>query len=65
MIHQANWQYTCTKYALRGLMRVARRNSWEQGIRINYVAPWYSLYFLYSLYTTLNIHPGDEWLNGY
>ncbi|OJJ55570.1 hypothetical protein ASPSYDRAFT_158185 [Aspergillus sydowii CBS 593.65] len=37
----ANWQYTCTKYALRGLMRVARRNSWEQGIRINYVAPCY------------------------
>ena len=21
-------------------MRVARRSSWEQGIRINYVAPW-------------------------
>ncbi|KAL2785991.1 hypothetical protein BJX66DRAFT_347061 [Aspergillus keveii] len=37
----ANWQYTCSKYALRGLMRVARRNSWEQGIRINYVAPCY------------------------
>ncbi|KAL4771183.1 hypothetical protein BDW60DRAFT_208434 [Aspergillus nidulans var. acristatus] len=37
----ANWQYTCTKYALRGLMRVARRSSWEQGIRINYVAPCY------------------------
>ncbi|KAL4945777.1 hypothetical protein BDV06DRAFT_219020 [Aspergillus oleicola] len=37
----ANWQYTCTKYALRGLMRVARRSSWEQGIRICYVAPCY------------------------
>ncbi|KAE8310455.1 hypothetical protein BDV41DRAFT_590350 [Aspergillus transmontanensis] len=37
----ANWQYTCSKYALRGLMRTARRNSWEQGIRINYVAPCY------------------------
>ncbi|PLN78363.1 short chain dehydrogenase/ reductase [Aspergillus taichungensis] len=37
----ANWQYTCTKYGLRGLMRVARRSSWEQGIRINYVAPCY------------------------
>ncbi|KAK1142946.1 hypothetical protein N8T08_007187 [Aspergillus melleus] len=37
----ANWQYTCSKYGLRGLMRVARRSSWEQGIRINYVAPCY------------------------
>ncbi|KAL4904784.1 hypothetical protein BDW74DRAFT_178359 [Aspergillus multicolor] len=37
----ANWQYTCTKYALRGLMRVARWTSWEQGVRINYVAPCY------------------------
>ncbi|KAK4149224.1 hypothetical protein C8A00DRAFT_38191 [Chaetomidium leptoderma] len=34
-----NWEYTGTKYALRGFMRTARRNSWEQGIRINYVAP--------------------------
>ncbi|KAL4799239.1 hypothetical protein BDV19DRAFT_355487 [Aspergillus venezuelensis] len=37
----ANWQYTTTKYALRGLMRTARRSSWEQGIRICYVAPCY------------------------
>ncbi|OKP11957.1 5'-hydroxyaverantin dehydrogenase [Penicillium subrubescens] len=37
----ANWQYTSTKYALQGLMRTARRNSHEQGIRINYVAPCY------------------------
>ncbi|KAJ5952832.1 uncharacterized protein N7479_011245 [Penicillium vulpinum] len=37
----ANWQYTSTKYGLRGLMRTARRNSHEQGIRINYVAPCY------------------------
>lgn len=36
-----NWEYTCSKYALRGLMRTARRNSWQQGIRINYVAPCY------------------------
>ena len=36
---QGNWEYTATKYALRGFMRTARRNSWEQGIRINYVAP--------------------------
>ncbi|KAJ4322632.1 hypothetical protein N0V94_002285 [Neodidymelliopsis sp. IMI 364377] len=34
-----NWEYTSTKYALHGFMRTARRNSWEQGIRINYVAP--------------------------
>ncbi|KAJ5993508.1 hypothetical protein N7451_009232 [Penicillium sp. IBT 35674x] len=37
----ANWQYTSSKYGLRGLMRSARRNSHEQGIRINYVAPCY------------------------
>jgi len=36
---QGNWEYTATKYALRGFMRAARRNTWEQGIRINYVAP--------------------------
>ncbi|KAM7212131.1 hypothetical protein V8F06_012494 [Rhypophila decipiens] len=34
-----NWEYTASKYALRGFMRTARRNSWEQAIRINYVAP--------------------------
>ncbi|KAH7029585.1 uncharacterized protein B0I36DRAFT_375036 [Microdochium trichocladiopsis] len=34
-----NWEYTATKYALRGFMRTARRSSYEQGIRIAYVAP--------------------------
>ncbi|KAF6819032.1 AdhA [Colletotrichum musicola] len=34
-----NWEYTATKYALHGFMRTARRSSWEQGIRIVYVAP--------------------------
>ncbi|OAL45144.1 NAD(P)-binding protein [Pyrenochaeta sp. DS3sAY3a] len=34
-----NWEYTATKYGLHGFVRTARRNSWEQGIRINYVAP--------------------------
>ncbi|KAF2463902.1 NAD(P)-binding protein [Lindgomyces ingoldianus] len=34
-----NWEYTATKYGLHGFMRTARRSSWEQGIRINYVAP--------------------------
>ncbi|KAH6689394.1 hypothetical protein EV126DRAFT_431674 [Verticillium dahliae] len=34
-----NWEYTSTKYGLHGFMRTARRNSWEQGIRIVYVAP--------------------------
>ncbi|KAJ9652505.1 hypothetical protein H2198_008253 [Neophaeococcomyces mojaviensis] len=34
-----NWEYTSTKYALRGFMKTVRRSSWEQGIRINYVAP--------------------------
>jgi len=36
---QGNWEYTATKYGLRGFMRTARRSSWEQGVRINYVAP--------------------------
>lgn len=36
---QGNWEYTSTKYALHGFVRAARRNTWEQGIRINYVAP--------------------------
>lgn len=36
---QGNWEYTATKYGLRGFMRTVRRSSWEQGIRINYVAP--------------------------
>ncbi|KAM5344100.1 hypothetical protein ACJ41O_012637 [Fusarium nematophilum] len=34
-----NWEYTATKYGLRGFMRTARRSSHEQNIRINYVAP--------------------------
>ncbi|CAI7606650.1 unnamed protein product [Penicillium crustosum] len=34
-----NWEYTATKYGLRGFMKTVRRNSWEQGVRINYVAP--------------------------
>lgn len=40
-LRKANWEYTATKYGLRGFMRTARRNSWEQGIRMTYVAPCY------------------------
>lgn len=36
---QGNWEYTSTKYGLRGFMKAVRRSGWEQGIRINYVAP--------------------------
>ena len=36
---QGNWEYTATKHGLRGFMKTVRRSSWEQGIRINYVAP--------------------------
>lgn len=36
---QGNWEYTATKYGLRGFMRTVRRSSHEQNIRINYVAP--------------------------
>ncbi|WAO97388.1 Hypothetical protein NCS54_01511500 [Fusarium falciforme] len=35
----ANWEYTATKYGLRGFMKTVRRSSHEQNIRINYVAP--------------------------
>lgn len=38
-MRQGNWEYTATKYALRGFMRTVRRSSHEQSIRINYVAP--------------------------
>jgi NAD(P)-dependent dehydrogenase (short-subunit alcohol dehydrogenase family) len=38
-VSQGNWEYTATKYALRGFMKTARRNSHEQAIRISYVAP--------------------------
>ncbi|KAF2172703.1 hypothetical protein M409DRAFT_16664 [Zasmidium cellare ATCC 36951] len=36
-----NWEYTASKYALRGLMRTVRCSSWEQGIRINFIGPNY------------------------
>jgi NAD(P)-dependent dehydrogenase (short-subunit alcohol dehydrogenase family) len=38
-VRKGNWEYTATKHGLKGFMRTARRSSWEQGIRINYVAP--------------------------
>lgn len=37
----ASWQYSTSKFGLRGLMRSVRRTSWSEGIRVNYVAPWY------------------------
>lgn len=37
----ASWQYSTSKFGLRGLMRTVRRTSWSEGIRVNYVAPWY------------------------
>ena len=36
-----SWQYTSSKFGLRGLMRTVRRSSCDQGIRVNYVAPYY------------------------
>jgi NAD(P)-dependent dehydrogenase (short-subunit alcohol dehydrogenase family) len=36
-----SFQYSTSKFGLRGLMRSARRTSWQEGIRVNYVAPWY------------------------
>ena len=36
-----NWQYSVSKFGLRGLMRTVRRSSHAQDIRVNYVAPYY------------------------
>jgi NAD(P)-dependent dehydrogenase (short-subunit alcohol dehydrogenase family) len=33
-------QYNASKFGGRGLMRSLRRTSWQQGIRVNYIAPW-------------------------
>jgi len=37
-----SFQYSASKFALRGLMRSARWTSWQAGIRVNYIAPWYT-----------------------
>ena len=52
----ASWQYSTSKFGLRGLMRSVRRTSWSEGIRVNYVAPW-SGYLLAQLATFF----ADDW----
>ncbi|KIV80884.1 hypothetical protein PV11_08351 [Exophiala sideris] len=37
-----SFQYSASKFGLRGLMRSARRTSWQEGIRVNYIGPWYT-----------------------
>ena len=59
------WQYCGAKFGLRGVMRSARRTSWMEGIRVNYVGPWYvspkpieidySLLLTYRRYTKTTI----------
>ncbi|KAF2020074.1 short chain dehydrogenase reductase [Aaosphaeria arxii CBS 175.79] len=34
-------QYNASKWGARGLMRNLRRTAWRDGIRVNFVAPWY------------------------
>jgi len=34
-------QYNASKFGVRGVMRCLRRTSWQEGIRVNLVAPWY------------------------
>ncbi|KAJ9605915.1 hypothetical protein H2200_009764 [Cladophialophora chaetospira] len=34
-----SWEYSVSKFGLRGLMRTVRRHGYHQGIRVNYVAP--------------------------
>jgi len=35
-----SFQYSASKFGLRGLMRSARHTSWQEGIRVNYIGPW-------------------------
>jgi len=37
-----SWQYSASKFALRGLMRSMRHTTWQSGIRVNYVGPFYT-----------------------
>ncbi|KAH6977416.1 short chain dehydrogenase reductase [Ilyonectria sp. MPI-CAGE-AT-0026] len=34
-------QYNISKWGARGLFRNLRRTAWREGIRVNFVAPWY------------------------
>ncbi|KAH7153503.1 short chain dehydrogenase reductase [Dactylonectria macrodidyma] len=34
-------QYSMSKWGARGLFRNLRRSAWREGIRVNFVAPWY------------------------
>ncbi|KAH8805444.1 hypothetical protein F5884DRAFT_679109 [Xylogone sp. PMI_703] len=57
-----NWQYAVAKWGLRGLTNNARRSTDQQGIRVNYVAPYYVLSGIRSLETQkyLESH-GVQW----
>jgi short chain dehydrogenase len=37
-----SWQYSTSKFGLRGLYRSMRHTTWQEGIRVNYVGPWYT-----------------------
>jgi len=37
-----SWLYSTSKWALRGLYRSMRYTTWQEGIRVNYVGPWYT-----------------------
>ncbi|KAL6244013.1 hypothetical protein RBB50_008882 [Rhinocladiella similis] len=37
-----SFQYSTSKFGLRGLMRSARHTSWQAGIRVNFIGPWYT-----------------------
>ncbi len=36
---QSSWEYSTSKFGLRGLMRAVRRQSHHQSIRVAYIAP--------------------------
>lgn len=38
---QSSWEYSTSKFGLRGLMRTVRRQGHHQGMRVAYIAPSY------------------------
>jgi NAD(P)-dependent dehydrogenase (short-subunit alcohol dehydrogenase family) len=46
-------QYNISKWGGRALMRCLRRTAWQEGIRVNYVAPWY----FHNEYSIRNRYP--------
>lgn len=46
-------QYQASKFGVRGLMRGFRQKLWQDGVRVNVVAPWYKRQFLQCRFLNL------------